>query len=147
MNLQIPLQISRGKLLRTKSQKESIDKSIELLVNTATGTVVSDPEFGFVFTKLRFEIFDEKEGTIRNSADEDDILYKKKVSGSSKNMMTFAAELKSTVTKYEPRIDNVTVVMTYLHQQRQILVAVRGNIADTDEDYEYQTIITVWSKK
>ena len=67
MNILIPLSLANGRLGRTERLKQSIDSFIELLLTTPRNGCVSDPKFGFLFNNLRFEIFDEKDGSIHNS--------------------------------------------------------------------------------
>ena len=90
-------------MARAKNTKEAIDTFIELLLSTPCQSCVADRQFGFVFNNLKFEIFNENEGVIYNSAigDEDPGLYDKKVSGSSKSVNTFAIELKKAIETYE----------------------------------------------
>ena len=63
-----PLEIIMGGISRTDNQKESIDAFLEILLTSACGDCCIDPEFGFIFNNMRFEIFNEREGTIFNSA-------------------------------------------------------------------------------
>ena len=144
-NLFIPLRIERGRLSRTQDSKLAIEQSLDLLLHTATVSFVADPHYGFVFTGLRFEIFNEHEGTVYSDREERDPIYQKKISGSSKNLQTFAAELNEAIKRYEPRLTRTAAVMTYLREQRQILVAIRGVIVQTGKPYEYRTVIKVWN--
>ena len=143
-HLLTPLRINKGALNHTDDIKESLNLSIELLLNTPLGCVPSDPEFGFVFTGLKFEIFEENNGTIHTESNDLTPIYKKKVSGSSKNIQTFASELNETIRQYEPRLRDTATVMTYIREKKEILVAVRGVILATLESYEYRTSIKVW---
>lgn len=144
-----PLQLTDGKLMRASALKESIDTSLTLLLNTPLGSYVCDPNYGFAFTGLRFENFDENSGTVFTPANmergEDRSVYEKKISGSSKNLQTFAADLNSAVKKYEPRLKDTTCVMTYIRDSRQIVITVRGTIVMTDAPYLYKRIIKVWN--
>ena len=72
-------------------------------------------------------------------------LYEKKISGSSKNLNTFAAELKESIRKYEKRLQNPTVSMTYIREERLIYVTVKGIIAVSGEKYQYTTTIRIWN--
>ena len=86
--LSIPLNVVKSGFEREKKLKKSLDESLFLLLTTPRYNNISDPEFGFVFNNMRFEIFDEHEGVIYNSGDtiyERGIkdLYYKKISGSS----------------------------------------------------------------
>ena len=60
--LSIPLQVVKTGLARQANIKKSLDESINLLVSTPRFHNVADPNFGFIFNNMRFEIFDEHEG-------------------------------------------------------------------------------------
>ena len=98
---------------------------------------------------MRFEIFNEREGTIYNSTsiegEEEDELYTKKISGNSKNINTFATNLKETIMKYEPRLTDVSATMSYVRDERKIYITVTGVIIDTREKYKYDTTLKIWS--
>ena len=96
--LSIPLRVVKSGLARENKIKRSIDEALNMLLTTPCYNSIGDSRYGFVFNNMRFEIFDEHEGVIYNSGDtlyENGLrdLYSKKISGSSKNMNTFAAEL------------------------------------------------------
>lgn len=148
-NLISPLDIIGGSIMRTDNVKESIDSFLEILLTSACGDCSIDPEFGFIFNNMRFEIFNEREGTIFNSTstdsrDEED-LYNKKISGNSKNVNTFATELRQVIMKYEERLTEVQATMSYVREERKIYITVTGIIVDTREKYKYDTTIKVWS--
>ncbi len=148
-NIAIPLTIDKEGFQKEDCLQKSIDSSIALLLQTASYSCAADPKFGFVFTGLRFEIFNESEGTIYDSMDESNeiakMIYKKKISGTSKNISTFAADLRKAVIQYEPRLSNVNATMTYIREERLIYVSVKGTIVETGEDYQYQTTIRIWN--
>ena len=144
MNIGIPLNIRKGRL-GNENRKDSIDSHIELLLSTPEGGCVSDPEFGFVFNNLRFEIFDENEGVVLNSDSDQSGLYEKKISGTSRNVNTFAVELKRQIEKYEQRLSEVQVTMAYIREHRKIYITVRGIISETRTEYQYQTSLNVWN--
>ena len=144
MNIGIPLNIRKGRL-GNENRKDSIDSHIELLLSTPEGGCVSDPEFGFVFNNLRFEIFDENEGVVLNSDSDRSTLYEKKISGTSRNVNTFAVELKRQIEKYEQRLTEVQVTMAYIREHRKIYITVRGIISETRAEYQYQTSLNVWN--
>lgn len=123
MSILLPLRIEKGQLARAKNTKEAIDTFIELLLATPCQSCVADRQFGFVFNNLKFEIFNENEGVIYNSAigDEDPGLYDKKVSGSSKSVNTFAIELKKAIETYEKRLTNVSVMMSYIKNLKKYM--------------------------
>ena len=147
--LAIPLEVKKKGFAREKSLKKSLDESLYMLLTTPRYNNVSDPEYGFVFNNMRFEIFDEHEGVIYNSGDTiydrglKDI-YNKKISGSSKNMNTFAAELKEVVKNYEKRLSDVAVTMTYIREERLIYVTIKGILIQTKEDYVFTSTLRVW---
>ena len=147
--LSIPLQVKKKGFAREKSLKKSLDESLYMLLTTPRYNNMSDPEYGFIFNNMRFEIFDEHEGVIYNSGDTiydrgiKDV-YNKKISGSSKNMNTFAAELKEVVKNYEKRLSDVAVTMTYIREERLIYVTIKGVIIQTKEDYVFTSTLRAW---
>ena len=98
---------------------------------------------------MRFEIFNEREGVLYNSLPDEDVdeddLYTKKISGNSKNINTFATELKTAVERYETRLENVTATMSYVREERKVYVTVTGIIRSTQEKYKYDTILNIWN--
>jgi predicted component of type VI protein secretion system len=150
--LSIPLKVVKSGLAREDNIKNSIDQAIDMLLNTPRFNSRGDAKYGFVFNNLRFEIFDEHEGVIYNSGDtlyENGLrdLYSKKISGSSKNMNTFAAELKEAIKLYEGRLSNVAVTMTYIREERLVYITVKGIIVSTKADYLYKSTLRVWKSK
>lgn len=147
MNILLPLQIEKGRLVQAKKPKEAIDTFIDLLLNTPCQSCVADRQFGFIFNNLKFEIFNENEGVIYNSStDEEDLkLYDKKVSGTSKSVNTFAIELKKAIESYEKRLTNVSVTMAYIKNMKKIHVNIEGTIAATNEAYKYTTSLNIWN--
>ena len=121
-----------------------------LIITTERFSTPADPQFGFVFNNLRFEMFNENEGVVFDSGDTDTMsniqgAYDKKISGSSKSINTFAAELKSAITKYEERLEKISVSMTYIREERMIYITVKGFIVSTKEEYVYDQTIKVWN--
>ena len=95
-------------------------------------------------------MFNENEGVVFDSGDTDTMnnlqgLYEKKISGSSRSINTFAAELKAAIGQYEKRLDKISVSMTYIREERLIYITVKGTIISTGEDYKYDQTIRVWS--
>ena len=144
MITRIPLQIKAGALVTYTDVKESIDAHMELLLTTPVGGCLSDQNFGFILNNLRFEIFNENEGVVLNAEEDHSTLYDKKVSGSSRNVNTFAIELKQLIEHYEPRLEDVLVTMSYVREHRRIYVTIRGTIAQTQTNYSYQTTMRIW---
>jgi hypothetical protein len=149
-SIRIPLQLTKKGIRVNDKQKEAIDAVIYLIITTERFSTPADPQFGFVFNNLRFEMFNENEGVVYDSGDTDSMsniqnIYDKKISGSSKSINTFAAELKAAIEKYETRLENIAVAMTYIREERQIYITVKGIIADTKEEYIYNQTIRVWN--
>lgn len=148
-SISIPFRIGKEGLRRTEDPRKAIDSALSLLMTTHCGSCVADPEYGFIFNNLRFEIFNEQEGVVYDSSGTGGTslmngIYEKKVSGSSKNLNTFAAELKQSIQTYEKRLDDVSVSMTYLREERKIYVKVKAVLLESGNNYEYQSIINVW---
>lgn len=149
--IKTPLELENGHLARMSDIKESIDQSLNILITTPLYQTPADPMYGFVFNNLRFEMFNENEGTVYNSDTSEDVdylsknIYNRKVSGSSKSINTFASELKNAVIEYEKRLDDINTSMTYKRQERRIYLTVRARIKETGEPYSYNTIIKVWN--
>lgn len=149
-NISIPLLLTPKGLQREDGLKRSIDANLYLIITTERFSTPADPQFGFVFNNLRFEMFNENEGVVFDSGDTESMsnlqgAYDKKISGSSKSVNTFAAELKAAITKYEERLEKISVSMTYIREERQIYITVKGVIVSTKEDYIYDQIIRVWN--
>ena len=103
-SIAIPLTVHRSRIERNDNIADAITGYLTLLSSTPRYLTAVDPEFGFMFNNLKFENVNEKEG----------VVYDKKLSGSSKNLNTFAAELQQTIIRYEPRLNDVKVNMTYI---------------------------------
>lgn len=151
MTLRIPLEVVNDGLARDTELKQSIDDFLRILMTSPKFSFKADPNFGFIFNNLSFENFNEEEGVISNltsdifDLSEEAGLYEKKISGSSKNFNTFAAELKADILSYEPRLQNVSVSMSYVRLERQIYIDIKGKIVSTGADYQYKSIIKVWN--
>ena len=151
-NILLPLQITAGKLSTTEKVMKSIDSFLSLLITTSQNESISARKFGFIFNNLRFEIFNENEGVVYDSSLEEDVreellagIYEKKISGSSKNLNTFAAELKEAIIKYEKRLQDVSVSISYIREERLLYVVVKGVLSSTKERYRYLTNIKIWN--
>ena len=149
-SISLPLRVTPKGLAREDKLKKSIDDVIDLILTTARYSTPSDTQFGFVFNNLRFEMFNENEGVVFDSGDTQSMdgiqgVYDKKISGSSKSINTFASELKEAVNKYEPRLEEVTASMTYIREERQIYMTIKGVIASTKQNYVYKQIFKVWN--
>lgn len=149
-SISIPLQLTGKGLRREEDQKRAIDAAIGLIISTERFSTPADAQFGFVFNNLRFEMFNENEGVVYDSGDTDSMdglqgIYDKKISGSSKSINTFASELKESVAKYECRLEDVAVSMTYIREERQIYITVKGVISSTKENYVYKQIFRIWN--
>ena len=147
--LSLPLTITPEGLSRENDLRQSLNQSMQLLLTTPRFSTPADLRFGFVFCNLRFEIFNEHEGVVYDSGIVEEShgiegLYDKKISGTSKNLNTFAAELRDALARYEQRLSNPSVTMTYIREERRIYVTIKGIIADTRETYTYTTTLRVW---
>mgnify|MGYP004449086991 FL=1 len=94
-NIKLPLKIEKGRFFKSTDVIESIDANLSLLIHSPQQLIGMDPQFGFVFNNLRFEIFNENMGVVFNSKpddndEEDNFIYEKKISGLSRNINTFA---------------------------------------------------------
>lgn len=148
-SLSLPLTIGKKGLEQNENQKKSIDQMVSLLLSSAKGSCVADPDFGFIFNNMRFENINENEGVVYNNGEHTEAndldVYEKKVSGTSKNLNTFAAEMSNEIGQYEKRLKDVVVNMTYVREQRKIIVTVLGTIKETNESYKYTTLMKVWN--
>lgn len=143
-----PINITKRGLLRADNIKESIDSFLMLLLNSVCGETPIDPKFGFVFNNMRFEIFNEREGVIFNSSEEEDEasdLYSKKISGSSRNLNTFATDLKEVISQYEPRLEDISTTMSYVRSERLVYITVTGIISESHEKYQFDTTLKIWN--
>lgn len=144
-----PIGIKKNELLQANNEKEAIDAFISMLLNSTCGECPIDSDFGFVFNNVRFEIFNEREGVVYNSLPDEEVtdedLYTKKISGNSKNINTFATELKAAIERYETRLENVSATMSYVREERKVYVTVTGNITSTQEKYKFDTILNIWN--
>ena len=139
----IPFLINNKGLKRTENPKAAIDQTLSLLMSTPCYSCAADPEFGFIFNNMRFEIFNENEGVVYNSSDSTSIFEGQEGLYDKKN--TFASELKTVINKYESRLKDVAVSMTYIREERKIYITVKGVIAETEADYQFTTTINVWN--
>ena len=130
----IPLTIQHSCIERTDATADAITGYLTLLINSARYLTAPDPNFGFVFNNLKFENVNEREG----------VVYERKLSGSSKNINTYAAELQKMIVQYEPRLQDVKVSMTYVREEKKIYTTVDGLISATREPYQFTTTIKVW---
>lgn len=149
--LSLPLDVKNGRLLRTATPRQAVDQFLRLLLDTPQNGCIADRDFGFILNNLRFELFNEHEGVVYNSVtQEDDLskdagLYDKKISGSSRNLNTFAAELKLAVERYEQRLTDVAATMTYIREERTIYINVKGRLLPDLTNYSFTTTLKVWN--
>lgn len=150
-DLSLPLTIKDGRFVRHKNLKEAIDESISLVISTPLFSNPIDPKFGFILSNLRFEQIDEKDGVVLSAGTEDitplldTSVYKKKISGNSKSINTFASELKDAIARVENRLSGMKVAMTYVREERTIHIVVTGVITETGEDYQFHKRIMIWN--
>jgi predicted component of type VI protein secretion system len=97
---------------------------------------------------MRFEIFNEREGVIFNSVENeenDNDLYSKKISGNSRNLNTFATDLKEVIMQYEPRLEDIATTMSYVRSERKVYITVTGIISESKEKYQFETTLKIWN--
>ena len=130
----LPLHIHHGRIDRTDATADAITAYLTLLVGSTRYLTAPDPSFGFAFNNFKFENVNEREG----------VVYDRKLSGSSKNINTFAAELQKTIMQHEPRLQDIKVSMTYMREEKKIYTTVDAVISATQEPYQFSTTIKVW---
>ena len=140
VSLQLPLDIGKEGLVRDTDPKTAISSFLRLLITSPYGSYAADEEFGFVFNNLRLENFNELNGVVSGRTG----VLGKKISGTSRNLNTFAAELQDRINRYETRLCDVSVSMTYSRVDKIIYVVVKGTIKESKEPYQYKTTIKVW---
>lgn len=146
MPIKSPLNIERGRLQTATTLKQAIDMHLDLLLTTPLGGCPTDQEMGFIFNNLKFEIFDENEGVVLDSTAQDKSeVYEKKVSGSSRNINTFAVDLKQLVERYETRLRDITVTMSYIREHKKIYIVIKGVMVSSGAEYKYQNTLDIWS--
>jgi len=137
-------------MTRQGDLKSSIDSNVGMLISTARYSCTADSDYGFAFNNFRFNIFNENEGVIFDSKpqvtmDYEQSMYNRKLSGKSQNVNTFAAELSSVITMYEPRLSDVRTSMTYIREEKNVFISVKGKIVGNGEDYDFSTNIKAWN--
>ena len=65
-SIAIPLRVKKGGLSRIENTKKAIDSALNLLTTTPCLSCLADPQYGFIFNNLRFEIFNESDGVVFN---------------------------------------------------------------------------------
>lgn len=140
VSLQLPLDIGKDGLARNVDLRASVSSFLRLLITTPYGACAADDGFGFIFNNLMLENFNEADGVVLGRSG----VYGKKISGNSRNLNTFAAELQDAISRYEIRLSDVSVSMVYSREERDIYVTVNGTLKESGEEYKYQTTIKVW---
>lgn len=136
----MPMEIGKDGLARESGMAASVTTFIRVLLNTVVGESSADREFGFLLNNLKFQNFDETNGVVLGESGS----LGKKISGTSRNINTFASELRDAIRIYEPRLDDVNVSMTYVRGERHIYISVKGILVPSGEDYQFNTKIKVW---
>lgn len=140
VSLQLPLDIGKDGLARNADLRASVSSFLRLLITTPYGVCAADDGFGFIFNNLMLENFNEADGVVLGRSG----VYGKKISGTSRNLNTFAAELQDAISRYETRLSDVSVSMVYSREERDIYVTVNATLKESGEEYKYQTTIKVW---
>lgn len=148
--LDIPLKIEKGKIKETSSLSDSIEKNLEQILEAPLYSWVVDDNYGFLLNNLRFENFNEKEGRIESSPnkllnrDLKKRIYELSITGNSDNNLTFASELKHTISEYEPRLEDLKISMTYLREYKVVTISIKGNISATKQPFSYVKNLRIW---
>ena len=67
------------------------------------------------------------------------------MTGTSTSVNTFATELKQVIERYEKRLSEVSVSMTYLKGRKKIQVHVEGVLTEGGVPYRYDSHIDLWN--
>lgn len=144
ISIKLPLSINHGSVAMETDIALSVRSNIDVILNTRQMECLADVDFGFIFNNTKFEIFNENDGVIFDSKGNGmDMsingvnVYSKKISGTSRNVNTFASDLRESIIRYEPRLDNVKVSMSYVRLERMIYVNIDGVITVTGEPFTY----------
>jgi len=115
--------------------KDSIDKFIELLVISPSGSFKADYSFGFVFQNFRYV-----------NCDSNETINSKKLYGESINKNNYAYDLKQTIEEYETRLKNVHVKMTFDPKLKKISLDITGKYEENyvDKKYEKNISFLIW---
>lgn len=137
--------------------KDSIDKFLKLLISSNKYDSIADQDFGFCLEDFRYEAFspdnarfiprspiiDHTENVelkdIRNP------LYSKNIIGDSKRADTFARELKLSIERYERRLKDVSITMSFQRNARIIHIIITGKINnELNTPYYNEFNVEVW---
>ncbi len=138
--------------------KGSIDAFLKLLISSNKYDSIADDEFGFCLEDFRYEAFSSEKARFLATApamsdptenvDLREIknpLYAKRLIGNSKNVDTFARELKMSIERYEKRLKEVTVNMDFQKNARIIHIIVTGRIDNAANTTYYNEFnVEVW---
>ncbi|MDR0332293.1 MAG: GPW/gp25 family protein [Dysgonamonadaceae bacterium] len=114
--------------------RKSVDDFLSLLVNTPKGSFKPQPQFGFSLTKFRFE-----------NADAEDRINKEVIRGESDNRDAYyALELKETIARFEPRLQNPEVEIRFDKKISKVSIFISGKLVNTKEDFEKNIIFQIW---
>ena len=141
-SLALPLRIENGRFASHEDTKKAIDENISMIISTPVLSSPTDPSLGFVFTNLRFEQVDENEGVVMTDSE----FFDKKISGNSRNLDTFAFELRNSIVRAERRLSNIKVSTTYIIEERALHITVGGIIKASGEEYSFHTTFAIWNR-
>lgn len=114
----IPFKISCNDIYQqnhTDDVELSIRSIITVLVDSANGSYKPDFDFGFTLKNTRFE-----------NSTTDDCINRKKLTGNSLNTNCYAFDLKEAILKFEPRLLEPLVEMSFVRKTHVIVVKISG---------------------
>ena len=139
--LKVPFKLSCSNVYEenvSKNIESSIKGFLTLLMDSANGSFKPDYDFGFTLKNTRFE-----------NSSTDDSINKKKLAGISSNINAYAYELKEAIRKYEPRLLDPLVEMTFTKRYHLIVLKISGKYKDDVGDivdFQETKRFHIWSR-
>jgi predicted component of type VI protein secretion system len=113
---------------------KSINDSLRLIVNTPKGSFKPLPHFGFSLMNHRFE-----------NVDWEDRINAAVLRGRSDNIDAhYAFELKETILKFEPRLQNPEVEIEFDKKTSTVSIFISGTLKGTKEKFEKNITFQIW---
>jgi len=144
----IPLDFSPGssrksfyennrRLADSENAEKSIEKSIAdfitLLACSPNGSFKPDFRFGFNLKNFQFQ-----------NADSEDKINHRKIEGKSDNLNNYAIDLKETIQRFEPRLQNPEIKIGFDRKQSEVSVFISGLLSDTKKEYKQNIKFHIW---
>ena len=131
----IPFDFSNSAVYKNnyvENQEKSISDFIALIVDSPNGSFRPDLQFGFSLKNFRFE-----------NSDSNDRISSKKIEGKSANPNNYAADLKSVILKYEPRLLEPEVKIEFIRKEGEVLLLITGFMKG-GKKYEQKIKFHIW---